>query len=226
MENKVNKELVSLCLLIWTLGVNAQATLTVKDFSIAPGETKQVYIEMDNMVEIRALQVLLSLPEGVKLAARPSVVAKRCGMIIRGNGQSVAATKSLSYKVRDNGNCMIVVNATDGVPFSGQEGAIIALTLKADEEARECSGQLILQDMELVYADGATSVCPQDVVCKVDICREVTNIEKLMVAKAGCTVNVHDLNGTLLKRDVSVSQLLEVLNSGIYVIEGVKVCVK
>ena len=126
MKNRMNKVLVSLGLLMWTLGVDAQATLTVRNFSIAPGETKQVYIEMDNMVEIRALQVLLSFPEGVKLAARPSVTAKRGGMITRGDGQSVTTTKSLSYKVRDNGNCMIVVNATDGVPFSGQEGAIIA----------------------------------------------------------------------------------------------------
>lgn len=222
MKTRMNKILVSLCMLMGTLGVNAQANLTIKDFAIKPGETKQVYIEMNNSVEIRALQVLLTLPEGVKLTARPTVVANRNGMV----AGAEAIAKSLSYKVRDNGSCMIVVNADDAVPFSGTEGAVIALKLKADEEAKECSQQIILQDMELVYADGATSVRPEDGACKVDVCREATSIEQLMASKAGSNVDVYDLNGVLLKHDVPVNKLPVEFKSGVYVIEGIKVYVK
>lgn len=228
MIMKARKIIISvfLSMLMGTLGMNAQANLSIKDFVIMPGETKQVHIEMNNTVEIRALQVLVVLPEGVRMAARPAIVSKRSGMVLNDSRQFVEATKSMRYKLRDNGSCMIVVNADDAVPFSGTEGAIITLTLKADEDAKDFSGEMGLQDMELVYADGVTSVIPEDAVCKVDVCRGATSIENLMRDKPAAEVDVYDLNGALRKPGVSVNKLLEELNSGIYVIEGIKVYVK
>ena len=147
MNTRINMMIVALGMLLGALEVNAQANLMIKDFTIAPGETKQVYVEMNNTVEIRALQALVNLPEGVKLSARPVVVTKRNGTFINESGQSVSASKSLRYKIRDNGSCMIVINADDAIPFSGTEGAIISLTLKADDDCNDFSGQIVLQDV-------------------------------------------------------------------------------
>ena len=50
-------------ILIGTSSVYSQANLVVKDFRIKPGETKDVTIDLDNSVSIRAFQVLVVFPK-------------------------------------------------------------------------------------------------------------------------------------------------------------------
>lgn len=212
------------CVLSATCGLKAQATLSMDNFHIMPGETRTVSINMTNRVEIRALQVLVDLPDHVRLVSRPTVSPLRKGVVTDGAGEKRDAAKSLSYRVRDNGDCMIVVNAGDAVPFSGSEGAVITLTLKADEKAADRSEEICLKDMELVYADGITYVRPDDYVCTVDVCGEVTSLQALTAQLEG-SVDVYTLNGMKVKAAVPVTELGKALPRGVYVIEGVKVFV-
>lgn len=212
------------CLTLGIGSIKAQATLTMDDFYIMPGETRTVSINMNNTVPIRALQVLVDLPDNVKLVARPMVNAKRRGMVTDEFGTKTDAVKSLSYKVRENGDCMIVVNASDAVPFTGTEGAVITLTLQADEKSADRSEEICLKDMELVYADGITYVRPDDRICKVDVCSDVTDIATLMRELEG-EVDVYSLSGMKVKGNVSVAELRKALPHGVYIIEGIKVYV-
>lgn len=214
--------IMSLMLLLGTLCANAQATLSIEDFSIMPGETKEVSVNLDNSVEVRAFQVLLKLPEGIKLASRPTIDSSRSGEFIDQFGKKSAAVKSLSYKIRKNGDCMIIVNAEDAVPFSGKEGAVITLTLKADEGAKEASNSIDLVDMEIVYADGVTCHHPADNSVKVDVCNGATDIETV-IGRIDKPVDVYNLNGVAVMNNVSAKELLNSLDRGVYVIDGIKV---
>ena len=215
----------AVCMLWGTCGLRAQATLTMENFHIIPGETRAVSINMSNRVEVRALQVLIDLPDHVRLVSRPTVNPHRKGMVINESGEKMEAVKSLNYRIRENGDCMIVVNANDAVPFFGTEGAVITLTLKADEKAVDCREEICLKNMELVFADGMTYVRPDDYVCTVDVCSEVTSLRPLMTELDG-PVDVYTLNGIKVKTAVPVVDLEKTLPQGVYVIEGVKVYVK
>ena len=221
----MNKRFViGVCLTLNSMIGYSQAILSIEDFLIKPGETKTVTIDMSNSVEIRALQVLVNLPEHVRLVARPKMVEERQGKTINRFGRSIGVQKTLSYKVRKSGNCMIVVNASDAVPFSDSEGALIALTLKADEDATEGRVSIGLKDVELVYADGFTYVRPSDYACQVDICKNAMSISSLEKNMKGA-VDVYSLEGIQVKSGVLVSELEQELPIGLYMIEGMKVYV-
>lgn len=210
------------CLLAY--GVEAQVTLSMENFYLKPGETRTVTLDMTNNVDIRAFQVLIDLPDNVRMVARPVICPKRKGVAVNESGDKVEAVKSLGYKLKENGDCMIVVNAADAVPFTGSEGAVITLTLQADERSPERSEEIRLQDMELVYADGITSVRPEDKVCKVDICSEVTSLKALMKEHKG-NVDVYTLNGIKVESSVPLDKVSRLVPRGVYIIEGVKVYV-
>ena len=155
--------------LVCTIFVHAQATLNINDFSIMPGEVKNVTIDMINSVEIRALQVQLLLPEGLSLNGEPSIVPQRQGTAVDEFGETIIATKTISYNKLGEDNYKIMVNADDGIPFSGSEGAVISLTLKASESLDLGNASIALQDIELVYKDGETYIRPNEEVCNVRI---------------------------------------------------------
>lgn len=213
-----------LLLLAGTSAAKAQATLSIRDFQISQGETKTVHIEMTNTVEVRALQVQLVLPANLKLASQPTIVSARQGTAVDEFGEKMEAVKTLSYNQWDDGSLMIVVNANDAVPFSGTEGAVIALSLTALEDAPIGTSAIELQNMELVFADGRTSVRPEDSSCQVDIREPVTTIEQLSQVVHG-SVDVYTIDGIKIKSNVPIKKLKKALLRGIYVIEGYKIAI-
>lgn len=149
--------------------VCAQATLTMSDFEIMPGESKTVTIDMTNSLPIRAFQVQVVFPEGVTMASRPTVVPDREGSYEDEFGETVQCTKTLGYNKWEDGSYMITVNADDAIPFSGTEGPVITFKVKAAADAALGETSITLQDMELVYEDGYTYVRPESTTCKVTV---------------------------------------------------------
>lgn len=106
--------------------------LTIKDFSIKPGETKTVAVEVETDKEdcVTSLEFNIQLPEGLEY-----VSCKQAG-------RSSGATHSLSFKSviidkdkgiysKDTYFCYMLTKK--GTPITGKEGAVILLTLKASE---------------------------------------------------------------------------------------------
>ena len=149
--------------------VHAQATLSMDNFKIKPGEEKEIAIKMTNTVPIRALQVQVTLPECLTLVARPAIVPERQGSYIDDFGETVSAVKALNYNKLNDGGYMITVNADDGVPFAGNEGSIITMKVKADESAALKESAITLQNIELVYEDGETYIRPSQSTCTVTV---------------------------------------------------------
>lgn len=223
-EITIKNVVLALCLL-GGLSVKGQANLSIEDFYIMSGETKMITIDMTNSVEIRAFQVLVDLPEHIKMVSRPTIITKRQGCFTDEFGQKVDSKKTLSYKIHEDGSCMIVVNANDAVPFSGSEGAVITLTLKANKDVfSDVSECVELKNMELVYADGYTCVRPSDISCSVDIYGSAMSVKELQEIKRDY-VDVYNICGQIIRKRIFTTELEKYLPNGIYVIEGMKVLV-
>ena len=159
---KANRILLLLFMLVSAIAVNAQVTLQIPDLDMQYDETKEVSIEMNNEVAIRALQVRVVLPKGITLASAPQLVQERVGSGVDEFGDNVTAQKSLKYNIWADGSYMITVNSDDGLPFAGNKGAVIKFSVKADYFLRGTTQKIELKDIELVNVDGDTNYRPSD----------------------------------------------------------------
>ncbi|MBR5335784.1 MAG: InlB B-repeat-containing protein, partial [Bacteroidaceae bacterium] len=178
---KYNKYIFALILVFFaTLDVFAQASLNIDDFKIRLGETKNIQIELQNDVPVRALQARLILPEGLELASRLLLNDERVGSYTDEFGNTVTSQKSVSYNKWDDNSYMIVVNSDDAVAFAGNSGAILSFNIRAKENTFPQDVVISLCDIELVYENGEDFI-KQDVyncnVCIYTIYNIVTTSE-------------------------------------------------
>ena len=158
-----------LAFLLFMIGVQTmfgQATLSVKEFKIMPGETKEIEFEMTNSVPIRTFQLHLGLPEGLSATAQPKLVEDRIGVGDDGFGNPTPAVKTLRLSPV---NGYITCQSADGIPFSGTEGTVFTLSVKAAEDFELGYVTIVLDDMELVEEDGVTMHHPENAETSVKI---------------------------------------------------------
>ena len=159
---KANRILLLLFMLVSAIAVDAQVTLQIPDLDMQYDEIKEVSIEMNNEVAIRALQVRVVLPKGITLVSAPQLVQERVGSGVDEFGDNVTAQKSLKYNIWADGSYMITVNSDDGLPFADNKGAVIKFSVKADYFVRGTTQKIELKDIELVNVDGDTNYRPSD----------------------------------------------------------------
>ncbi len=191
---KTNRILFLLFMLVSAIAVNAQVTLHIPDLEMKYDETKEISIEMNNEVAIRALQVRVVLPKGITLASAPQLIQERVGSGQDEFGDKVAAQKSLKYNMWDDGSYMITVNSDDGLPFAGNKGAVIKFSVKADYFVRGTTQKIELKDIELVNVDGDTNYRPSDSSSSISISSNTVtykvdgNVYKVLNVPYGATI--------------------------------------
>lgn len=116
--------------------------LHVADFMLSPGEERTVDVMLDNTVDFSALQMNLRLPAGVNL--------KKVALTGRAtDGHAVV------YNENTPGNINLMAFAASTENFTGNDGAILKLTLQADKSF--CGeGAIELTDVKLAESDGYT----------------------------------------------------------------------
>ena len=116
--------------------------LHVSDFMLNPGEERTVDVMLDNTVDFSALQMNLRLPAGVNL--------KKVALTGRAtDGHAVV------YNENTPGNINLMAFAASTESFTGNDGAILKLTLQADKNF--CGdGAIELTDVKLAESDGYT----------------------------------------------------------------------
>lgn len=116
--------------------------LHVSDFMLNPGEERTVDVMLDNTVGLSALQMNLCLPAGVNL--------KKVALTGRAtDGHAVV------YNENTPGNINLMAFAASTENFTGNDGAILKLTLQADKNF--CGdGAIELTDVKLAESDGYT----------------------------------------------------------------------
>lgn len=116
--------------------------LHVSDFMLNSGEERTVDVMLDNTVGLSALQMNLCLPAGVNL--------KKVALTGRAtDGHAVV------YNENTPGNINLMAFAASTENFTGNDGAILKLTLQADKNF--CGeGAIELTDVKLAESDGYT----------------------------------------------------------------------
>ena len=116
--------------------------LHVADFMLNPGEERTVDVMLGNTVDFSALQMNLCLPAGVNL--------KKVALTGRAtDGHAVV------YNENTPGNINLMAFAASTESFTGNDGAILKLTLQADKNF--CGdGAIELTDVKLAESDGYT----------------------------------------------------------------------
>jgi len=126
-EGMMKKILVTILLMITALSANAfSAKLSVDAFKIMPGESKDIYISMDNAdMPVIGIQVDIALPTGISLTDDPSLVAERIGSYTNKYGKTVASAKTISSNTVNGKLRLAILSLSDQAPFSGTSGDII-----------------------------------------------------------------------------------------------------
>lgn len=115
-----------------TLGVTAENRLYIEDFTISPGETKQVVVNMDNDVTLTAIQWRMMLPEGLEIETRANgrpkveLVSSR----IYGDGDD-DHTVGTNFK---NDSVRVTIYSVTSVPFLGNSGPFVTFKVTASSD--------------------------------------------------------------------------------------------
>ncbi|MBR0433097.1 MAG: leucine-rich repeat protein [Bacteroidaceae bacterium] len=118
------------------------------DAQIARGGTAWLEVEMDNVEEIVAFQFELQLPEGLSVATTSSGTLS-ASLTDRNNGQV------LSSSILSNGNYQFVaLSLASNGAFSGNEGTVVRIQLKADKDMEIGDYDIALKNVELTAQEG------------------------------------------------------------------------
>ena len=112
--------IVTLLLAIYNMA-KAEDRVTISDFRISAGETKEVSITLDNDVAYVAFQFDLYLPEGITVE---SYSADRSRM---------PEGTTLDMSQQQDGSYRFISAAMSGEPIEGSSGSIVLLTVRASE---------------------------------------------------------------------------------------------
>ena len=107
------------------LGLCAAATqrMYIEDFSISPGGTVPVEIQLDNEMEFTAFQTDLYLPEGLTAVDGSFALTSR-----------KSSSHTLSVVRQPDGAIRLMSYSMQVKPFSGNSGALVTFQLAASED--------------------------------------------------------------------------------------------
>ena len=133
-----------------------EAVLIIEDFKIMPGEKKVIEVCMTNSLPIRGFEMKPVLPEGITMAGSPAAVEDRIGTGTNSFGEVVTSSKKPNYSPV-NGK-ITFASGDDAIPFSGTEGPVMTLTIKAADDLELGYATITLEEVELVNYDETTGV--------------------------------------------------------------------
>ena len=186
--------------LLAVLGIKAQSplALTIEDFDIKAGETKTVYVAMQNEgYDVIAIEFKMQLPNGLSLKSKPTLTSERIGSFTDDFGEVVASGKTVNAAKNAAGYWIFsIFSMTDQAPFVGTEGNVIAMSIAADANIAIGETSIRLYDIELSTKDAP--YYPEEYSNKVTVCKENVTITM-----------AHD------KRTFSCAQPLDFTNTGL-----------
>lgn len=139
--------------LLAALSVKAQSplALTVEDFTIKAGETKTVYVAMQNEgYDVIAIEFKMQLPAGLTLKSKPTLTSERIGSYTDNFGDVVASGKTVNAAKNAAGYWIFsIFSMVDQAPFADTGGNVIAMSIAADADIAIGETTIRLYDIEL-----------------------------------------------------------------------------
>ncbi len=170
--------------------------VSVADFEIKPGETKEVAINLNNPKdEFTGLQLDLYLPEGISIPKEDGEYKINFG------SRTTYKKHSLESALQEDGAIRLLMYSAKNNTFSGESGDVVILTLKADDNLTAGTKTINLKNTVLSRADGSKAE-PEDSKCNVtvksedpqpsDIAVFVSDFEMLAGETKEVTVNLNN----------------------------------
>ena len=130
------------CLMAIVSSMAADDKVTINDFKISAGETKEVTVTLENKDTYVAFQFDLQLPNGISIEA------------FTANQGRLPEQTTLSMSQQEDGSYRFLAVAMSAEPIVGNSGAIISLSVKASKSL--ASGELtgVFRKVKLSKADG------------------------------------------------------------------------
>ena len=180
--------------------------MSAQDFTIEAGMSHTMSIDLSSNASFSAMQLDLMLPQGLSIDAVTTTSRTR-GM-------------TMGYNEFEPGKWRILLhNAT---AMNGNEGTILNVTVKASDTF---SGN------DVITIDNIIAVEPNEQAHLIgDLTLEVgnaTGVKDINIDQAANgPVDVHNVNGQLLRKGVERDQATQGLPSGIYIVGGKKVIIR
>ena len=187
--------------------VNGNDLLAASDFILASGETHTMVVDLSNVYNYTAMQMDITLPAGVEISdIRLSERASR--------------HHTISFNQTEDGHVKVIAFATDNAPFAGFEGALLYIDVTGTNQFVG-EGTLMMNDIYFCESDGTEhQLAPLTVnVNNSTGVIEITSAENEIV-------NVYNMQGQMVKKNVRMQEALNGLPSGCYLVGNQKVYVK
>ena len=122
----MKKTILFMISVVAALSAAATDRFYIEDFTINPGETKQVSIMLDNEIEYTAFQVDLLLPEGL-------TVEMDDGDYVFDLTSRKANDHTITSMLHEDGFIRIIAYSLNVKAFKGNSGALVTFNLIADD---------------------------------------------------------------------------------------------
>lgn len=200
------------------LNVAAVNRFYMSDFVIAPCETMQVAMILENDELFTAFQTDLMLPEGLS-------VVDEDGEYLFDLTSRNASDQTIISKLRDDGALRMVSFCMTVRPYSGNSGAIVVINLKADEDF-EAPATIGLKNSFFTTVEGVEFILPRSE-CQVQLIdkrlkgdangdglvniSDVTSLIDYLLA--GCQTSFHTENADMTDDDdINISDVTAMID--------------
>ena len=187
--------------------VTGSDILTASDFTLTSGETYTVAVDLSNVYNYTAMQMNLTLPAGIEVSD------------IR-LSERASKHHTISFNQTEDGHVKVIAYATDNAPFAGFEGELLYIDVKGTSLFAG-DGVLKMSDIYFCESDGTEhQLAPLTLnVNNTTGVIEIINAENEIV-------NVYNMLGQMVKKNVRMQEALNGLPSGCYLVGNQKVYVK
>lgn len=166
--------------------VSEDNALVLEDVTTAPGSQFVLPINMVNVDEVTALQFDLYLPSGVTIAEEEGE------LLIDLADRTTYRKHSLAFRQQADGAMRITCSSNNNATFSGNEGAIINITLNVSSTIEEKEYVIAAKNIE-ISTKGGTAYNPADAKAKLSISSyllgDADQSGKVSINDAVCIVN-------------------------------------
>ena len=187
--------------------VTGSDILTASNFTLTSGETYTVAVDLSNVYNYTAMQMNLTLPAGIEVSdIRLSERASR--------------HHTISFNQTEDGHVKVIAYATDNAPFAGFEGDLLYIDVKGTSLFTE-DGVLKMSDIYFCESDGTEH---QLAPLTLNVNNTTGVIE--IISAENEIVNVYNMQGQIVKKNVRMQEALNGLPRGCYLVGNQKVYVK
>jgi hypothetical protein len=144
----MNKRIIlaTVCLLAFTSQVSAEDRVTISDFVISAGETKELSITLKNEAVYAAFQFDLYLPEGLTVSEYSPDLAR------------IPENTTLSMAKQEDGSYRFITAAMKANPIVGTSGGIVTVKVTASETLAIGSQTGFFRKVKLSKTDGTGNI--------------------------------------------------------------------